>query len=169
VLSADLKGAQATPVPLRRLSAPFDALREAADAFGRKTGHPPKVFLASLGNLATHSARSTWAKNFLAAGGIEAIASDGFTDAGQAAKAFAGSGTTVGCIASSDQVYADQAESAAKALKAAGAACVLLAGRAGDSEAALRTAGIDRFIYAGCDMVEALGGLQSVLGVNANR
>ncbi len=168
VLSADLKGALARSVPLRRLSAPFDALREAADAFARRTGHPPKVFLASLGNLATHSARSTWAKNFLAAGGIEAIAPDGFKDASQAAEAFAGSGTTVACLASSDQVYADQAESAAKALKAAGAACVLLAGRAGDREAALRAAGIDCFIYAGCDMIEALGGLQSVLGVSAN-
>lgn len=169
VLSADLKGAQAAPVPLRRLSAPFDALREAADAFARQTGHPPKVFLASLGNLAAHSTRSTWAKNFLAAGGIETIASDGFKDAGEAAKAFAGSGTTVACIASSDQVYADQGEDAAKTLKAAGAGHVLLAGRPGNREAALRAAGVDGFIYAGCDMIEALGSLHSVLGLSANR
>jgi methylmalonyl-CoA mutase len=168
VLSADLKGAQATPVPLRRLSAPFDALREAADAFARKTGHPPKVFLASLGNLAIHSARSTWAKNFLAAGGIEAIASDGFKDAGEAATAFASSGTTVACIASSDQIYADQAETAARALTAAGAGHILLAGRPGEREAALRAAGVDTFVYAGCDMIEVLGGLQSALGLDPN-
>jgi methylmalonyl-CoA mutase len=166
VLSADLKGAQATPVPLHRLSAPFDALREAADAFARKTGHPPKVFLASLGSLAMHSARSTWAKNFLAAGGIEAIASDGFKEAGEAAKAFANGGTTVACIASSDQIYADQAESTANALKAAGARHVLLAGRPANREAALRAAGVDGFIYAGCDVIEALGSLQSILGVS---
>jgi methylmalonyl-CoA mutase len=42
----------------------------------------------------------------------------------------------------------------------------LLAGRPGDREAALRAAGVDTFIYAGCDMIEALGGLHSVLGVN---
>jgi hypothetical protein len=33
------------------------------------------VFLANLGELAAHSARSTWIRNFLAAGGIEAVAS----------------------------------------------------------------------------------------------
>jgi methylmalonyl-CoA mutase len=124
------------------------------------------VFLASLGPLAVHSTRSTWAQNFLAAGGIEAIASDGFHDAGAAAQAFASSGTIAACIASSDQVYADQAEGVAKALKAAGARHVLLAGRAGDREAALRAAGVDGFIYVGCDMIEALGSLQSILGVS---
>jgi methylmalonyl-CoA mutase len=116
-----------------------------------------------------HSARSTWAKNFLAAGGIETIASDGFKDAGEAAKAFASNGTTVACIASSDQIYADQAETAARALKAAGAGHILLAGRPGEREAALRAAGVDTFVYAGCDMIEVLGGLQSALGLDPNR
>lgn len=167
VLSPDLKGEQANPVPLRRLSAPFEALRQRADHFARTARHQPRVFLASLGSLADHSTRSTWVKNFLAAGGIEAIASDGFGDAGEAAKAFAASGTAVACIASSDRTYADQAEAAARALKAAGARHVLLAGRAGNREASLRAAGVDGFIYAGCDMIEALGSLQSVLGVSA--
>lgn len=165
VLSADLKGAQARPVPLRRLSAPFDVLRGAADKFAKAAGHPPRIFLASLGSFAAHSTRSTWIKNFLAAGGIEAIGSDGFGDTGEAAKAFVASGTTVACIASSDQIYADRAESTARALKAAGARHVLLAGRPGNRESALRAAGVDGFVYAGCDMVEALSGLQSVLGV----
>jgi methylmalonyl-CoA mutase len=168
VLSADLKGATAKPITLRRLSAPFEALRDAADAFAKRTGQPPKVFLASLGSLAAHSSRSTWVKNFLAAGGIETIASESFGDADEAAKAFAASGTAVACIASSDLVYADHAESAARALKVAGARHVLLAGRAGGREAGLRAAGVDAFIYAGCDMIAALGGLQSVLGVSAN-
>ena len=57
----------------RRLSAPFDALRDAADAFTARTGAPPRVYLAALGELATHSARTTWMRNFLAAGGIEAV------------------------------------------------------------------------------------------------
>ena len=71
----------------------------------------------------------------------------------------------IACIASSDQIYADRAESTAQALKAAGARHVLLAGRPGNRESALRAAGVDGFVYAGCDMVEALGSLQSVLGV----
>ncbi len=167
VLSADLKGAQAAPVSLRRSSQPFEELRDAADRFAVAAGRPPQVFLAALGSLAVHSTRTTWMKNFLAAGGIETLNGDGFKDPGQAAKVFATSGASVACIASSDRVYADQAEAAAKALKAAGARHVLLAGRPGDREAALRAAGVDTFIYAGCDMIEALGGLHSVLGVNA--
>lgn len=169
VLSTDLKGAQAAPVSLRRSSQPFEELRDAADRFAKAAGHPPRVFLAALGNLAVHSTRSTWMKNFLAAGGIEAVSGDGFKDPGEAAKAFGTSRAAVACIASSDRVYADEAEAAAKALKTAGARHVLLAGRPGQREAALRAAGVDTFIYAGCDMIEALGGLQSVLGVNANR
>lgn len=167
ILSTDLKGAQAKPVPVQRVSAPFENLRDRADHFARSTGHPPRVFLASLGTLANHSTRSTWARNFLAAGGIEAIASDGFKDAGEAAEAFSGCGTTVACIASSDQVYAVQAEGTAKALKAAGARHVVLAGRLGDGEAVLRTAGVNGFIYAGCDMIETLGSLLSVLAGEA--
>lgn len=169
LLSADLKGAQATPVSVRRSSQPFEDLRDAADRFAKAAGHPPRVFLAALGSLAVHSTRSTWMKNFLAAGGIEAVSGDGFKDPGEAAKAFGTSRAAVACIASSDRVYADQAEAAAKALKTAGARHVLLAGRPGQREAALRAAGVDTFIYAGCDMIEALGDLQSVLGVNANR
>lgn len=169
LLSADLKGAQATPVSVQRSSQPFEDLRDAADRFAKAAGHPPQVFLAALGSLAVHSTRSTWMKNFLAAGGIEAVSGDGFKDPGEAAKAFGTSRAAVACIASSDRVYADQAEAAAKALKTAGARHVLLAGRPGQREAALRAAGVDTFIYAGCDMIEALGDLQSVLGVNANR
>jgi methylmalonyl-CoA mutase len=169
VLSADLKGAQARSLGLWRSSQPFEELRDAADRFAKTTGHSPRVFLAAIGSLAVHSTRSTWVKNFLAAGGIETVDGDGFKDAGEAAKAFGRSEAAVACIASSDRVYADQAETAAAALKAAGARHVLLAGRPGEREAALRAAGIDTFIFAGCDMIEALGGLQSVLGVDANR
>ncbi|MFM9850961.1 MAG: methylmalonyl-CoA mutase family protein [Hyphomicrobiaceae bacterium] len=169
VLSADLKGAQVKPLGVRRSSQPFEELRDAADRFAKAAGQPPRVFLAALGSLAVHSTRSTWMRNFFAAGGIDAIAGDGFKDADEAAKAFGASRAAVACIASSDRVYADQGEATAKALKAAGARHVLLAGRPGQREAALRAAGVDGFIFAGCDMIEALGNLQSVLGVSANR
>ena len=43
-----------------------------------KTGARPKIFLANLGTLAEFTARATFAKNFFEAGGIEAVANDGF-------------------------------------------------------------------------------------------
>jgi methylmalonyl-CoA mutase len=153
---------QIKPLTARRLAAPFEALRDAADAQQARTGRRPRVFLASLGALAEHNTRSTWMKNFLAAGGIEALASDGCATAAQAAAAIKTSGATVACLCSSDAVYAKLAAETSKALKAAGASHVYLAGRPGD-EAALRAAGVDGFVFAGQDAVAVLSMLQEQL------
>lgn len=155
------------PLASRRLAEPFEALRDAADAETLRSGTPPTVFLASLGAIADHTIRSTWLKNYLAAGGIAALATDGYADSGAAAAAFAASGVKVACIASSDAVYAEHAEATARALKAAGARHVLMAGRPGEREAALRAAGVDDFIAAGGDAIATLAALQKTLGVAA--
>ncbi len=73
-----------------------------------------------------------------------------------AAAAFNNSGTTVACICSSDAVNATHAEITARALKAKGATWVMMAGRAGDKEAALKAAGVDQFLFAGTDAVAIL-------------
>ncbi|MGE5266767.1 MAG: methylmalonyl-CoA mutase family protein [Deltaproteobacteria bacterium] len=151
-----------TPLKQARLAEPFEALRDAADARAR-SGRPYAVFLASLGEVIDHNVRSTWIKNYLAAGGIAVAMTDGYPDAAAAASAFKASGLTAACICSSDAVYADHAEASAKALKSAGASLVLMAGRPGDREAALRAAGVDQFLYAGADAVATLADLQKKL------
>ena len=130
-----------------------------------KTGKRPQVFLASLGDLAAHSARCTWMRNYLAAGGIEAVGGDGFHNSAEAGKAFADSGAQIACICGSDQAYAELAEASAGGLKAAGAKRVLLAGRPKDLEAALVSAGVDDFISAGGNAVATLTKLHGVLDV----
>jgi len=159
-------GTSVTPLPPRRLAEPFERLRDRADAHLASTGTRPQVFLASLGDLAVHSARSTWVRNFLAAGGIEAIGGGDLTNSADAGKAFADSGAAIACIASSDQVYAELAEATAGALKAAGARQVLLAGRPKD-QAALKAAGVDAFLFAGCDAIATLTRLQQALGIGS--
>jgi methylmalonyl-CoA mutase len=162
------KGENASPTPavtvprLRqaRLAQPFEALRDAADASKARTGHYPQVFLASLGEVIEHTARSRWVMNFLATGGIEALASDGYESPEEAATAYRASGAEAACICSSDAVYAEHAEATARALKGAGAKLVLMAGRPGQREGALRAAGVDQFLYAGQDAIEVLRGLQ---------
>lgn len=144
---------------MHRLGEAFEALRDASDAKGGF-----KVFLASMGEIAEHNVRSTWIKNYLAAGGITALMSDGYKTPEDAAAAFKASGATAACICSSDAVYANVAEATAKALKDAGASLVLLAGRPGDKEAALKSAGVDQFLSAGADAVATLKGLQEKLG-----
>lgn len=154
------------PLVPHRLAEPFEALRDAADAHAAQTGHALTVFLASLGPVIEHTARSTWIKNYLAAGGIAALTSDGYASADEAATAFQASGAAAACICSSDALYAEHAEATAKALKAAGAKLVLMAGRPGEREAALKAAGVDQFLFAGADAVATLKGLQDQLGIS---
>ena len=158
-------GTSVAPLPARRLAEPFERLRDAADAHLARTGKRPRVFLASLGDLAAHSARSTWARNFLAAGGIEAIAGEPLHSSADAGKAFAASGTAVACICSTDKVYAELGEATAGVLKQTGAKQVLLAGRPKDQEADLKAAGVDTFVSAGSDAIATLTKLHEVLGV----
>jgi methylmalonyl-CoA mutase len=70
--------------------------------------------------------------------------------------AFTASGAALACLCSSDKVYAEQAAGAAKALQAAGARHIYLAGRAGEQEAVLRAAGVNDFIFAGGDALTIL-------------
>jgi methylmalonyl-CoA mutase len=166
--SAPLSGqAQVRPLAPHRLSESFEALRDAADAHLARTGTRPRVFLANLGQIVEHNTRSTWVWNFLAAGGIEGLNSDGYPSADAAAQAFKASGAKVTCICSSDAVYAKEALTAASALKAAGATRVLMVGRPGDTEAALREAGVNGFLFAGQDAVAVLADLQMAMGVDA--
>jgi methylmalonyl-CoA mutase len=158
-------GTSVTPLTPRRLAAPFDALRDAADADFARTGERTQVFLACLGDVAVHAARSTWTSNFLAAGGIEAIASAPMHNAANAGVAFAASGARIACLCSSDKVYAELGEATAGALKQAGATHVLLAGRPREQEAALKAAGVDGFIFAGGDAIATLTKLHKALGL----
>jgi methylmalonyl-CoA mutase len=139
-----------------RLAMPFEQLRDSSDAMLAAKGKRPAVFLANLGTPADFTARATFARSFFEAGGIEALDSPGFSDPGALAAAFKSSGAALVCLCSSDQVYADQAAAAAKALQSAGARHIYFAGRPGDQEAALRGAGIGGFIVAGGDALTTL-------------
>jgi methylmalonyl-CoA mutase len=143
------------PLPRIRLAEPFEQLRDASDRQLAQTGARPKVFLANLGTLAEFTARATFAKNFFEAGGIAAATSDGFASRDTMVAAFKSSGARLACLCSADEVYAREAADAARALKAAGAGHIYLAGRPKE-QAALRAAGVDTFIFTGCDALAIL-------------
>lgn len=165
VPSADLNGARVRPLVLRRDGEPFEKLRDAADQHKARTGVPPRVFLASLGPLAVNATRTTWIRNFLAAGGIEGVGNGSYLTSAEAGQAFAQAGATVACLCSADDVYAELGEATAALLKTAGAKRVYLAGRPKDLEAVLKSAGVDDFLFAGMDAVATLRSLQEVLDV----
>jgi methylmalonyl-CoA mutase len=144
------------PLPPMRLAAPFEALRDKSDAKLKSSGARPRIFLANLGTPADFTARATFAKSFFETGGIEALDTQGFADPAALAAAFKASGATSACLCSSDKVYAEHAAAAAKALQAACASHIYMAGRPGEQEAALRSAGIGDFIFAGGDALAML-------------
>jgi methylmalonyl-CoA mutase len=144
------------PLKATRLAMPFERLRDRSDQLLKSTGNRPKVFLANLGSASDFTARATFAKSFFEAGGIEAIDGKGGLEPAALAAAYKTSGANLTCLCSSDKIYTEHAVGAAKALRSAGAKPIYLAGRAGEQEAALKTAGVGDFIFAGCDALAVL-------------
>ncbi|MFH8383977.1 methylmalonyl-CoA mutase subunit beta [Kitasatospora sp. NPDC018058] len=140
-------------LPQVRRAEAYEALRDRSDAVLAATGERPKLFLASIGTAAAHTARTTFSANLFQAGGIATASAEGVDPAAFAA-AFTASGATVACLCSSDALYAEHAEAVAAALRAAGARRVLLAGRLAEVPA-----GVDEFIHAGGDAVAVLTSL----------
>ncbi len=156
-LSADAPAGALTSASLapRRLSEPFERLRDESDAYAEKTGKRPKVFLANLDSVAAFTARANYAKNFFEAGGVEAVFGPEAESTAEIVAAFGASGAKLACLCSSDKIYAEAAEPAATALRAAGAK-LYSAGRPGEMEQKLRNVGVTEFIYVGCDMHDVL-------------
>lgn len=150
----------AEPLEWINIAAPFEALRDRAEVHLEKTGTRPSVFLATLGPISEHTGRADFARNFFAAGGLEAKEPPVPPNSvGELAAAFAASGSKIAVLCGSDKRYPDEAEATAKALKDAGAVAIWLAGKH-------EAAGIDRHIFMGCDVVHELTVALAELGVN---
>jgi methylmalonyl-CoA mutase len=156
-----------SPLEPRSFAEPFEELRDACDAWQATHGQRPRVFLVNLGPMAHHTARATYSKNFFEVGGFEVIGNDGFDDADSAALAFAASGASTAVICSSDKLYAEFVPQVAPKLKSVGARSVVLAGAPGDNAPAWQAAGVDRFIFIKCDVLETLRELLREEGVLA--
>ena len=151
-----------------RLAEPFERLRDASDRMLAKTGARPKIFLANLGTVAEFTARASFAKTFFEAGGIEAATNDGFASSDAMIAAFKTSGAKLACLCSTDAAYERDAIDAAKALKAAGATHIYLAGRPKDAEV-LKAAGVGTFIFAGGDALATLKAAHDILAAESKR
>ncbi len=165
VLASPQGGAVVKALPKHRLSESFEALRDAADTHKAKTGAWPAIFLANLGSIAAHNARATYAKNFFETGGIQALTNNGFTTAETCVAAFKDSEARIAILCSSDILYEEHVARVAPALKAAGCALLFLAGNPGDRKQGYMNAGVDNFIFMGCDVLGTLRAALARLGV----
>lgn len=157
--------AVAKPLPRRRLGAGFEALRDASDAYRETAGARPNAFLAGIGSLAEYGDRMTFARNALAAGGIESIDGTGGMDPAAIAAEYKGSDASVVVICSTDDHCSGIAPKVADALKAAGAREVVLAAAPELAAGSDGHAAIDGFLYSGCDLRGLLTGMLDRMGV----
>ncbi|MBX3427167.1 MAG: methylmalonyl-CoA mutase small subunit [Pirellulales bacterium] len=153
------------PLALSPFAQPFEELRDACDAWAVKHGAPPQVLLASLGRPAQHGPRSQYSKSFFEAGGFLVIQDEAAGTIDAAVAALDKHQAPIAVLCSTDEIYAEQAATAAQRLKQAGAKTVVLAGVPGANEAAWREAGVDRFIFMKCDVLATLRELLAGLGV----
>ncbi|MFJ6748860.1 methylmalonyl-CoA mutase small subunit [Streptomyces sp. NPDC091266] len=152
-------------LPRVRRDDAYETLRSRSDAHLAATGDRPKVFLAALGPVATHTARVAFAANLFQAGGIETVQEPASVDAESVAEAFTRSGARIACLCAGDTVYGEQAAAVAAALRSAGALRVHLAGKPGERREEYVQAGVDSFVFAGCDAVEVLSSALDVMEV----
>jgi methylmalonyl-CoA mutase len=136
------------PLAPVRWAEPFEQLRSRAAMLSAPAG------LAVLGPPAEHAARVGFARSLLAAGGVEAVELRPDTPP-----------PPLVVLCGSDERYAAEAISASRELKARGVRRLWLAGRPAEYEEAWREAGVDGFIYTGCDVVAVLEDALAVLSV----
>jgi methylmalonyl-CoA mutase len=136
-------------LPRVRAAQAYEELRDRADAAASR----PRVYLATIGPIARHTARATFAGNLFQAGGLDTPSGDGVAG-------LTGAGTTVACICGTDRDYAESAATLAADLRAAGATQVWLAGKPSQA-----VDGVDGYVYAGCDALDVLRTVHEQLGV----
>lgn len=90
------------------------------------------VFLATMGTVAAHTARATFASNLFAAGGIAVVNPGRADDVEAVLAAYNGpdGGQPVVCLTGNDKAYGEWGADLANALREAGAKHVILAGKA---------------------------------------
>jgi len=109
---------EATP-QVARYAADFEALRDEPAA--------TPVFLATMGTVAEHTARATFASNLLAAGGIAVESAGATSSVDDVLRQYAGQ--PVVCLAGPDPAYSEWGGDLVAALRDAGASWVILAGK----------------------------------------
>ena len=107
------------------------------------------VFLATMGRIAQHTARATFAANLFASGGIDTVTAGATEGVDDVVSAYREAGETpVVCLAGPDSAYEEWGSDLVAALREAGARHVIVAGKA-DARSADETAaaGLDALAF----------------------
>lgn len=132
-----------------RAAGEFEKLRLDTELSGKR----PKVFMLTIGNLVMRQARAQFSCNFFACAGYEVIDNLGFKSVDEGVEAAMEAKADVVVLCSSDDEYAEYAESAFKALN--GRAEFVVAGAPACMDD-LKAKGIEHFIHVKVNVLDTL-------------
>lgn len=166
ITSSDCCQCQASDGPIKKLrqyrgAEPFEHLRLATEKSGKK----PKVFLLTYGNLAMRKARSGFATNFFGVAGYQIIDNPGFKSADEGVKAALESKADIVVMCSSDDEYAEIAETVCQGLKGK-VKSIVLAGYPKEQIETYKGYGVDEFIHVKINVLQSLTAFQKLMGIS---
>ncbi len=162
----DTPDAPVVPVCITRAAVGFERLRGAVEAWARKSGARPKIFLATMGPAKQHKARADFARGLLEVAGFEVVVPRGFATPDEAVAAAVESGAGAVCLCSTDDTYPALVPPLIQGLRAARPGLtVILAGYPPEQVEAHKAAGVDEFIHLRASAIEVLTAIAKRLGV----
>ncbi len=149
-----------SPLTFYRQAAAFESLRSIEKH--------PRIFLANMGTLAQHKARTDFTVGFFEVGGFEIINPPGFESNKAAIKAAIQSDADVVVICSDDDLYREVVPLLASELKTAKPELhIILAGYPTNDIATYQQAGVNEFIHIRSNCYKVNLNLQHTLGVTS--
>lgn len=153
-----------TIAPYRGTQA-FEELRLATE----RSDTTPKVLNLPLGNKKWRKGRSTFSTNFFGCAGYDIEDPIGFEDAEAAVEAVQTQQPDIAVICSSDKEYKELVPAICQRLgNLDDRPVVVLAGYPKEDVESYKEAGVDEFIYSGCNVLETLNRFQKKLNVIEN-
>jgi methylmalonyl-CoA mutase len=143
----------------------FENLRLQTEAYAKKNGSAPKVFLWTAGDLAMRLARATFIKNFFGCAGYTVIDTNGVPNAAAGIELVKKDKPQIVVLCSKDDEYAGLAKEIFPALEKEFPNIIrIVAGNPKDAES-LKAAGAQDFIHIMTNAIESLSSYQKKLGV----
>lgn len=156
-----------TKLTTRRGAEVFENLRLATEAYAKKTGSAPKVFLWTAGDLGMRLARATFIKNFFACAGYTVIDTNGVPDAAAGVELMKQHNPQIMALCSKDDEYVALAQEIFPAVaKAFPKTIKIIAGNPKEQMEELKAAGAEDFIHVMTNAIDSLTAYQAKLGVN---
>ncbi len=166
-LAAVLAGEPETIEPLRPRpdAGPFEALRAAAAVHEAEGGARPRIYLATMGRIASHVHLANWARSFFEVAGIEAVPGGAVESDDEHAGRIRDEGFRLAAIcAGKDQAAEDVARLAGR-LREAGAEWIYMVNSNPELNEAAMAAGADELVRNGVSMSGVLTAALGRLGV----